>query len=466
MRIMKYDFNYGRRTLLEKTVKGVAAAGVLAPLWPLIARSADDISKAYPDELLSIEAYTKGKIKPGDVVDANNVDIVKDLLDPIAYQQIKSMGRKINIVESTKDVTKMFPYQYLEATLKHKGNAIIGPDGNVWDKKAGTPWIGGNPFPDPKTGIEAIANLTLSWGRHNYYQSALPSWNLGPDGSVDYRYDFMWIELQVAARPDGTIWHGESNLLRYNTTFFTAPQDTAGSSFLNVWYYDQHKFPDLYGYLPVFRRVRQYPTNQRFQPLAPGMTLFLSDAWAAGDPMLTWGNYKIITRKPMLGAIGSANFRGGYDPNWGRGVHGGPKGQTFFDTYFELIPECIVMEDEPVHYPRAPVSKRRIWIDVRSGVFVASVTYDRRGQIWKSFEPGFAQYSNSKMTITDPEDGHPLWNWAYVHIFDIQSNRMTRYYVAKEIAGGYRSQWGAQGVDVFNKYLTVQALERLGGQGT
>ena len=102
MRIRKYDFDYSRRCFMEKVATG-AGAGVLAPLWSTIANSADNISKAYPDELLSIEMYTKGKIKPGDVITENNVEAVKDLLDPLCYAQIKNNGRRINIVESTKD---------------------------------------------------------------------------------------------------------------------------------------------------------------------------------------------------------------------------------------------------------------------------------------------------------------------------------------------------------------------------
>jgi hypothetical protein len=45
MRIRKYDFNYSRRAFLDKMATGAMAAGVLSPLWPLIAR-AGDITKA------------------------------------------------------------------------------------------------------------------------------------------------------------------------------------------------------------------------------------------------------------------------------------------------------------------------------------------------------------------------------------------------------------------------------------
>src|SRR6266851_5544783 len=42
-------------------------------------------------------AYTKGKLKSGDVLSAENVDIVKDVLDPGAYWQIKHDGRLVDL---------------------------------------------------------------------------------------------------------------------------------------------------------------------------------------------------------------------------------------------------------------------------------------------------------------------------------------------------------------------------------
>ena len=51
--------------------------------------AAGDTSKAYPEELLSIEAYTKGAVKPGDVMNADNIDLVQDLVDPILFQEVK-----------------------------------------------------------------------------------------------------------------------------------------------------------------------------------------------------------------------------------------------------------------------------------------------------------------------------------------------------------------------------------------
>ena len=462
MRIRKYDYDFSRRSFMEKVAKG-AGAGVLAPLWPTIASSANDVGKAYPDELLSIEVYTKGKVKPGDVITAANVEAVKDLLEPLAYEQVKNHGRRINIVKSTTDVTTLFNATYLQNTIKNKGRAKVGDDGNIWtDGDKSKPWIGGLPFPDATDGFQVQANLTLNWGRHDYSQYTLPFYSLNPDGEVGYRHELVWCELNTTARSDGSVFQGHNDKLRFQSVFFTAPNDTKGSSFLSVWYYDQRKFPDLYGYFPAFKRVRQFPTNQRFEPLVPGVTFFLSDAWAAGDPILTWGNYKIVKRGPMLGAIsGYHNWFGGKHPTDDAPVHGGKKGKTFYDTYMELIPEAIVFSAEPTGYPRAPVGRKEVYVDARNMMFPSQVTYDRRGTIWKQFEPGFGQYKNDKAEVLGA-DGKPDWSWLYCHTHDIQSGRMTRFRNEKSIASGYKRQFTTEGVDVYNKFLTPSAMARLG----
>ena len=43
--------------------------------------------------------------------------------------------------------------------------------------------------------------------------------------------------------------------LRYQNIVFLKPNDVAGTSFLNIWHYDQRRFPDLHGYLPAFKRT-------------------------------------------------------------------------------------------------------------------------------------------------------------------------------------------------------------------
>ena len=54
--------------------------------------------KAYPEELTDIEAYTKGQIKVGDEINADNVELVQDLLDPGVYQEVSQDGRTFFIL--------------------------------------------------------------------------------------------------------------------------------------------------------------------------------------------------------------------------------------------------------------------------------------------------------------------------------------------------------------------------------
>ena len=131
---------------------------------------------------------------------------------------------------------------------------------------------------------------------------------------------------------------------------------------------------------------------------------------------------------------------------------------TFFDTEMELCPEVIVIEAEPTGYPRAPVGKKRVWIDARNMMYVAYVTFDRRGEVFKSFEPQYALYEKGNARFMDGK--HPAWSWTAVQCHSVQDNRMTRFVQAKNAAGGYASGYNQTGL--YEKFLTEQAIQRLG----
>ncbi|MEM8661741.1 MAG: DUF1329 domain-containing protein, partial [Pseudomonadota bacterium] len=193
MHIRRFDPQYSRRHFLEQMGRGILATGVLAPLWPTIAASGS-IEGAYPDELMSLEAYTGGKISAGDTIDASNVEWVKDLLDPIQFTQVSQMGRVLKVRPTTTDIMQLSPWEYIEATLRNKGQAKFDENGNVVTLE-GKPWIGGNPFPDPKSAIEIFAGATLSWGRHDVSVNAIKEYDLDPNGKVAYGYQSLWIEM-------------------------------------------------------------------------------------------------------------------------------------------------------------------------------------------------------------------------------------------------------------------------------
>lgn len=456
MRIRKYDRQYSRRKFLADAAKGVLGTGVLGSAWDLMAATGD-INKAYPDELTSIEMFTKGKIKVGDTISAHNVEHVRDLLEPIRYEQILNHGRKLKVRAPTRDIMKTSPWEYVEATLANAGEGRFDERGNVVDSR-GKPWIGGNPFPDPKSAVELMAAQTLNWGRHDACCYATKIEVVSPSGSIKHRYAGALVEYAPVGRvvlEPKPYWREHMDKLRFFNVVFTHPQQFAGTSFLSTWDYDHHTFPTLYGYVPEFRRIRQFPTDQRFEPLVPGLSLYLSDAWGAGDPLYTWGNFKIVNRGPFLGGL-SGGWNGDHD-NWEHTTHGGPKDTMFWDAEVELIPEVITVECEPTKFPRAPLSKKRVWFDARNGLLAGMISYDRKGAPFRSFDGAYAQYDNGKNKFMD--GAHPYWSWGHVTASNIQTGEVTRLEQVRQV-NDHRSR--GNDPSIFDEYMTHAAVMRLG----
>ncbi len=459
MRLLNYTEGWTRRHFLEQTAKGIMAAGVIAPLWEVIGNTGS-CEAAYPPELLSIEAYTKGKLKIGQELNADNVDVVKDIIDPGAYWSIKNDKRVITLGPTVTRLDWLTPKEFVEATLRNRGKHKIFPDGNVYtlDHK---PWIGGNPFPEPKTPQECVMSNTLSWGKHDSFMGAVKDWDTNADGDVEYTYEDFYVEYQTVGRlvnDPKPYLPGHESELRYYPSFISSPEDMRGTSFLQIWEYDQRKFPQFYGYTPLLKRTRTFPVDQRFEPQLPGETWFTSEAWMAGDPLLTWGDLKIVGKGPLLTSI-SGNSR--LDrPNWELEWCGGKTGKKYFKSTFSLVPECYIVEMSPTHYPRSPYSKKRIWYDARTLNPLTMITYDRQGKMWQQWEGGFDYYQ--KKPGYQWVDGLPdeFWEWVYVHALDLQSGRMTHFQVVREVFGGYKT--GVNQNRFFDEYCSMDSLRRLG----
>ncbi len=436
------------------------AAGVLAPLWETIFNTGT-CEAAYPPELLSIEAYTKGKLKAGQELNESNVDIVKDILDPAAYWAIKHDGRVADLQDTTTKLDLLTPPPFLNATLHNKGKFKIFPDGNVYtlDHK---PWTGGVAFPDPKTPMEVMYTNSLSWGKHDSEMGTFHEWDTDADGNVQYQYQTFYVEYQVVGRlvnDPKPYLPGHLNQLRYFPLYISAPEDVNGTAFLQVWPYNQSEFPNFYGYTPLLKRVETFPTNQRFEPQLPGETDFASDSWMAGDPLLTWGDFKLVGKSPILTAV-SGNSRV-ENHGWLLKTCGGKSGKKYFRSTFQLVPEAYVCEMSPTHYPRSPIGKKRIWYDARTINPLTMICYDRTGKPWQQWEGGFDTYHKTPNAVgwNSSLPDH-FWSWVYVHCLDMQSRRMTRFQIVPEIFGGFKP--GINQTRYLHEYCSMDTLRRLG----
>jgi hypothetical protein len=476
MHIMKYGPGFTRRHFLQTMGAGFSA-GVLRPLWDVIAETGR-IERAYPDELLDIGMYTKGKINVGDKLTADNVDLVKDLMDEVTYIQIKQQGRVCDIAPTEKDVYRLNPPEYLDASMRNQGMAKFDEKGNVVTQD-GKPWIGGIPWVNPTEAGQVIAAHNLSWGRYDVAQYCIDEYDMDADGNEQYHYNFWWCEVAGTCRismdpkpymPTPLDKNGEG-VLRYQSAVWDYPNDVKGTSILNIWPYDATKYPDFFGYLPAFKRVRRFPTNQRFEPVIAGSTFYLTDAWMTGDPTLTWGNFKLVGRGPALLATNGDPARddvgwNAVNENWRIERHGGKSGKKFWNSSFSLVPEVFVVELEPTGYPRAPYSKKRIWYDARTIAPITMNSFDRRGQVWKQWEAGFDNFSKNSGKVHNSQKGASggMWSWLYVHSHDIQSGRITSFQHSEHTAGGMtdKRNFGADGLEAYTQYTTEAAIRRLG----
>lgn len=91
---------------------------------------------------------------------------------------------------------------------------------------------------------------------------------------------------------------------------------------------------------------------------------------------------------------------------------------------------------------------------------IGYVTFDRRGELWRSFETGFISQQKKGDSANMDAKGNPEWFWSYVHAHDIQTNRFSRFNHAQSIKGGLKTEFNTE--DAYGKYLTIQAIRRLG----
>ncbi len=161
----------------------------------------------------------------------------------------------------------------------------------------------------------------------------------------------------------------------------------------------------------------------------------------------------------MVGPAGAGNFNTANE-NWERERTGGPKGTSFFRSSYEVIPDVIVLETEPVKYPRAPISKRRVYIDTRSMVTYTSVNYDRQGKVYKNFEHGNGVSIGKDGTANNFYRNKPLWSWNFVIVHDVQTGRISLPELVKSIPGGYETHYDDP--NDYDRYLTKSAIRRLG----
>jgi hypothetical protein len=343
--------------------------------------SGKSIAAAYPDEVLSIEKYTKGRVKVGMVISKDNSELIKDIAPEGLIVELQR-GAQIKIGETTTRADAKEPKFWLDATLRNKGQAVLDKKGQLYHKSGG-PWIGGSPFPEPQTALEAIWNYAFSPRRYDNLIAASKPTHIDTNGTVVRQDEAIFMQIQTVGRlvvDPKPVDQKYKDELHRNLLSVNKPFDSYGLAVTSTVYYDASRLPDTDLYIPALRRTRRVPSTQRFEAATPYNVAYTTDFDIQADPVLTW-TWALAGRKPMLGPSPS---------NKGARAKGASAQDFIFpDTNdkfpratWELRPEMLLIDGTP-HLPGANYSKKRVYLDgIYQRTELADI-WDQAGKLWK-----------------------------------------------------------------------------------
>ncbi|MDY6861772.1 MAG: DUF1329 domain-containing protein [Thermodesulfobacteriota bacterium] len=276
---------------LSKRISGCFVMIFVMILFPLEGKTKENLP--------TIEELTNGKVKIEDLVDKNNVDLVKEYLSSGVYEMIKKgmvlrMGTQI-------PPERFQPKAFKEATKRNRGKAVINEDGIV-QLKDGSLWPGGIPFIEPKTGMEAMGNFKFGTVWDDLYHSPISLLYINKNGKrykkVGQMHKYMYTNCRTQVPPLGTV-KGYENILYKRLSVGTYPIEIKGLGQFTIRYYDDVKNYDTgFVYLPAFKRTIRVSATT-WQDNVAGSDLVYGDGNAFQDPYSGW-KFKLIKEKAYI----------------------------------------------------------------------------------------------------------------------------------------------------------------------
>lgn len=376
------------------TLMGFVGVLLLIGMWP---------GPGVAGDRPTIQELTGGKVKPGDVINKSNVDLVKDLI-PDGYVPMVERGMEIIISEPGAWHT---PEYFVEITKKNDGQAYIDEKdnlrtkGGLFNKEPNSWWDGGVPFPDiklddPQAGIKVMYNGIHAYEGDDFTHDETNPQYVGSDGNVERTIKMSWDRIYLTSRelldPKPTYAPKYKDVLFKNFAYVQEPFDLKGFGNLIVRYCDSTKQDDNFSYIPAMRRVRRLSSAQKFDAFV-GCDVTLGD-FRQLDVPTALGKYKLLAKKPMLAMMHSGNWT---KTKQTKDFPPFSVGEKFMKVPWEVVPEVYVMEWKPKDPKDCPIYDRKVvyfagvigkdepldpWH--RTWRTLYSVGYDVNGQLMKS----------------------------------------------------------------------------------
>jgi len=381
--------------------------------------------------LPTIEDLTGGKVKNTDLIDKNNVELVKEYLTAAMYENVKrgmvlKMGTQL-------PPDQLNPKVFKEATERNRGKAIMDKNGVVYYEKIGTLWPGGVPFPWTKNGLEAMGNYTYGKVWDSYHTTPIDAWYVNSNGevykSIGQEHRYVKCSARTMLPPLGTI-PGYENLLTKRISVATSPREITGLGQFSVRYYDFAKTYDTgFAYLPAFKRTIRVSATT-WQDNIAGTDIIYGDGDGFQEPYQDW-DMKLLGKKYLLVSEPKAAIPL-LDETTGRINKNLPfdVGKKYPRLGWVIRPVNVV---EAIPRFKHVYGKRvvylPIWPYIYSGAGIAATdVYDRQMKLWKGV---LLIFGRQVFLNGDPQ--MPQTPWVCFWVGDLQTNHTSQYWARNEL---------------------------------
>ncbi|MDO8785142.1 MAG: DUF1329 domain-containing protein [Syntrophales bacterium] len=376
----------------------------------------------------TIEDLTGGKVKNTDLIDKNNVDLVKDYLMASIYANVKR-GMVLRIGTQLPP-EQLYPKVLREITLRNQGKAVMNENGAVYYEKIGTPWRGGSPFPVAKSGLEVMGNYNygVGWDNFNAFNTM---YYVNSRGEIYKTVGQETLVVKLHGRtmlpPLGSI-PGFENIWTKTLTLSTYPLEIKGMGQFRVRYYDPEKTYDSgFAYLPAFKRTTRVSATT-WQDNIAGSDLIYGDGNMFNDPYTDW-NLNLVGRKfllvpepkspfPLSDGNGKISERVQFDV-----------GKKFPRIGWVIWPMYVVEATPKIKHV---YGKKVVYAPIWPYLFfacniVGTDIYDRQGRLWK----GMVNVPDTYYLDGNPEK--PVMSQAFLPMWDLQADHTTLYWMNKKL---------------------------------
>ncbi|MDY6843355.1 MAG: DUF1329 domain-containing protein [Thermodesulfobacteriota bacterium] len=351
--------------------------------------------------------FAKIPVKPGDVIDSTNWQLVKDLMPELFVEYVKTGQYVLKIGKYGFDAED--DQEWKDASVKNAGKYDIEPKtGEIIEKATGKypKYLYGLPFSkidpkDPFAGSKILFNHKATEFRggstEQHYALAL----VGEKTGFERDIEGWWWRYRYWCRPDGE-QPNQKDLLDMTYSFTLSPYDLAGS--INLTRRPLGDKPDAsFTFIPAVRRIRRLGAADRSQPsLGTDGVRDDTTGWSGRNSSMEWkyvGEQLALQSVTDWAAEKVETMVEKSDGSWTTPPRPAPiilgyqneewKGAPWAVQNIVWIPVEVYIVEALAKDPYYAYGPTLYWIKKSNGTSVYKVITNRAGELWKIAHFGF-----------------------------------------------------------------------------